>query len=243
MPAVLAAAAALRVSYRRLLAAAAGAGTVALGLFPLLTARPGAVALGLWAAYLLRKGYLLVQAQRAVRQLRLEAQFVAHAFEAEALRRCLCRDDHLWAKSRALHGLRALLTSSEQPTHGITAWRLRGQYHRAFRRRLPAPALFDLLLALALLWSVAWVVGSHAFATLPAGWGLFAMPLLLLAEGIHLLMRRRLRRQLARLAHALSRWTLRSGVVEALRGDASAQPYRHTLLYRAPAWFHAPLVS
>lgn len=220
---------ALRAAQQRLGGWQAVAAVAALGLlFPLFYAAAGwllGAVLLVWAAHFGRKVYGAWHAWRAARQTRLERRLVQHAFSGEALRRCLHRDDHLWAGSLAFRGLRLMDTYPQQPARAAAA---RRQFRHALEPLHPPAPGVDAALA-----------GALALATLGLGaasssvLGAPALVALLVAEGVGWALRAPLHRPLRRLVWALSAWGAATMEAAAPPGRA----YEHTPLYYARPWF------
>ena len=236
---------ALRAAHRRLwMAAAVGTGASAV-LLPLAYLLPApawerAALGGLAVLYLACKSYRLYRGRRTVRRLRLERCFIGHSFSGHQLRRCLQQRGHLWAHSytvRALRRLRArpspsLLVTSEKRE------RVRAEYRRALKGLCPPRLCAELPLGLLLAGSVLFVgAATGSGSGLHVG-GVCAL-VLVGAEGAQALCCYRARNAFARLASALADWTLARSVYDLLHGRALGS-YRHTPLYRAPAWFAGP---
>ena len=237
----------LRTAYWRLWHGAAVSGGAALGLLPLIYVLPGwprAALSMLLVLHLANTARRLRVGWKAVRQLRLEGCFIGHSFDGRQLRCCLQRRGHLWTHSYTVRALRRLMA---RPLSSLlVTGKKRRRVHAEYQRTLEAmrPARFSIGLPLGVLLTGG-VLASliDAAYLLPAAWplrlGLASALVLLGAEGVQVLFRRRARRFFDNLTDALADWTLARSVYDLLHGR-QPDSYRHTPLYRAPAWFAAP---
>ena len=229
----------LRETYRRFMWIALTGGLLAAGLSSLLFypsySTQRAVLLGpLLLVYVLRKGYLWQRGRQAVRQLRLEEQFLRQGLEPAQLRQCLYGYDHLWSRSLTLQGLQSIL---DNPLPRLLRpqekkKRIRTQYHRVLLPlRLPA---FNLDLTLCLLFFGTWLflVGPQNLSLLSA-----AAPLLMLTvEGLQAVFQRRLHAAFDHAEQSLCHWTLAHRFDEML-STMRNQLYIHRSLYQVRPWF------
>jgi hypothetical protein len=239
----------LRTAHRRLwLAAAVGTGA-AVGLLPLVYVLPvpawqRAVLGGLALLYLACKGYRLHRARQTVQRLRLESCFIGHSFSGRQLRRCLRRRGHLWTHSYTVRALRRLM-ARPLPNLLVTPEK-RQRVHAEYRRALEGLCPSRLCAGLPLGLLLAGGVFTGAAATGGVGgslWllraGLACALVLVGAEGTRALCCYRAQDAFTRLTDALAGWTLARSVHKLLHGR-TPDSYRHTPLYRAPAWFAGP---
>lgn len=198
----------------------------------------------LLAAYLIRKGYTGFKAQRAVRQFRLEEQFLRQNLGPMQLRQCLFEKNHLWQRSLVLRGLKGilarplprLLRSQEKER------RVRRQFnHTLSFFQLPAynpDILFTLVLFAA--WFI--LLGSQAppgtwtptYTAVTASAGaMFALELL------QFILQRKLLARYDETEEALYNWTVSQRFEQTLR-TIHHQLYTHRALYQAQPWFTSP---
>ncbi len=186
------------------------------------------------AGYLWRKISQITRTRQAVKQLRLEEQFVRHCPAPEHVLTCIRRPTHLWRRSLTLKGLKALLAHPPARRLPLEDQRRYVRYHyiRAFTPLWSRFILVDLLLlaAVGLLWL--WFV-PEALLQAPslevlAGAGLLLV--ILVAEIIQVVLQADLRGGFEHLATLLSDWTLAQPLEEILLREKT---YRHTALYRA----------
>jgi len=185
--------------------------------------------------YLQRKIGQVVRARRAVKQLRLEEQFVRHLPAPTQVLTCMHRPDHLWAHSLTLKALKALFANPPVPRLSVEDKPrfVRRHYIRSFTPLWPSRIPVDLLWfsALGLFWL--WVV-PEALLQAPSSDVLASAGLLLIilgAEALQIVLQADLRGGLEHLATLLSDWTLAQDFpLDMVR----EKPYRHTSLYRSP---------
>lgn len=182
--------------------------------------------------YVGHKLYHLYWTRWAIRQLRLEAQFLLHGPTPEELATCLRRTTHLWTKSLTFKGLKTLTT---HPLRKHDApQRLTAQFRRCFQRAFPARLPLNLLAFATVLFVWMW-----------AAWPLFAQPLsasllvsgallliLLVAEVIQAVLCADLRDGVKALMEMLSAWTFDQDL-DGVFQEASQKSYRHTSHYRS----------
>ena len=184
--------------------------------------------------YVLRKGYLWQRSRQAVRQLRLEEQFLRQGLEPAQLRQCLYGYDHLWSRSLTLQGLQSILASplprlllpQEKKNRILT------QYHRVLLPlRLP---VLNVDLTLYLLFFGIWLflVGPQNLSLLPTA----AALLMLVAEGMQALFQSRLHTAFDHAEQSLCHWTLAHRFDDML-STMRNQLYIHRSLYQVRPWF------
>ncbi|MCH8960467.1 MAG: hypothetical protein IH820_03890 [Bacteroidetes bacterium] len=184
--------------------------------------------------YLRRKVGQIVRARQAVKQLRLEEQFVRHCPAPKHVLTCTRRPNHLWTRSLTLKGSQALLAHPPAPRLPLEDQRryVRHHYIRAFTPLWPPSTPVDLLwfAALGLFWF--WFV-PEALLQAPSLGVLACAGLLLVilvAEIIQVVLQADLRGGFEHLATLLSDWTLAQPLeLHTIR----EKTYRHTALYRA----------
>ena len=242
-----AAVASLRTAFRALWHRAAVGAVAVLGLLPLIYMLPAPgwqrAALGAGCLlYLIAKGYRLHAAWQSVRQLRLEGCFIGHSFDGYQLRQCLRRRGHLWTHSYTVRALRRLMARplSNLLMTGQKRRRVREEYEHALERLRPfllSPGLPLGVLLIGALLAVA-AGAADTLATWPLRAGLASALVLIGTETMQAVARHRARRSFGRLLDGLADWTLARSVHDLLRERrGAAASYRHTPLYRAPAWF------
>lgn len=186
------------------------------------------------AGYLRRKISQITRTRQAVKQLRLEEQFVRHCPAPEHMLTCTRRSNHLWTRSLTLKGLKALLAhppARQLPLEDQRRY-VRHHYIRAFTPLGPPSILVDLLwfaaLGLLLLWFVPEAPLQASSPGVLAGAGLLLV--ILVAEIIQVVLQADLRGGFEHLATLLSDWTLAQPLeLHTFR----EKTYRHTALYRA----------
>jgi hypothetical protein len=193
--------------------------------------------------YLGAKGYRLRKAHKAVRQLRLEECFIGLSFDGQQLRRCVQRRGHLWTHSYTVRALRRLMMRP-LPSLLLTDkkhQRVGREYRHTLDRMRPSRLTAGLLLAVLLAGGVlAGVLGTVGpLPAWPLRLGLASVLVVLVAEAAQVGYRHRARRFFERLTETLTDWTLAHSVYDLLHGRQPTS-YRHTPLYRAPAWFATP---
>lgn len=186
--------------------------------------------------YLRRKIGRITRARKAIKQLRLEEQFVRYCPVPKHLLTCTRRPNHLWTHSLALKSLKTLLANP--PTRRLPVEDkhdyVRRHYVRSFHSLSPSPIPVDLLWfsALGLLWL--WILPETLLqAPSPdvlTGAGLLLV--ILVAEIIQVVLQADLRGGFEHLATLLSDWTLAEPLEETLH-TVREQSYRHTSLYRS----------
>ena len=184
--------------------------------------------------YLRRKVGQIVRARRAVKQLRLEEQFVRHRPAPKHVLTCTRRPNHLWAQSLTLKGLKALFANPPArrlPVEDKQRY-IRRHYIRSFNPLWPSRIPVDLLWfsALGLFWL--WVV-PEALLQAPSSGVLAGVGLLLVilgAEALQIVLQADLRGGFEHLATLLSDWTLAQPFTLHMVRE---KPYRHTSLYRS----------
>ena len=186
------------------------------------------------AGYLRRKISQIARARQAVKQLRLEEQFVRHCPAPEHVLTCTRRPNHLWIRSLTLKGLKALLAHPPARRLPLEDQRryIRHHYIRALTPLWPPSILVDLL------WFAA--VGLLLLSFVPEAplqtpsWGVLAgaglLLVILVAEIIQVVLQADLQGGFEHLATLLSDWTLSQPLEETLLREKT---YRHTALYRS----------
>lgn len=196
-------------------------------LFLLRTSYPHGTALWLVAAALtLLRLVQLYQARRRLQQISLEAHLLQQPLTADTLATCLQRQDHLWAQSAVLQGLRA---AHAQPSPG----RLRPdehlrQFHTLFSDHLGAlrpPLLRPNLLVVGVLLAL-WIFDAEPGAVL-LRYGLALLGVLLGVELIESRLAWKAQDALDGLALGLSTWALDQPAPAPPR----PHPYHHERLY------------
>ncbi len=232
---------ALRRQIRRLQRVVASGTLATLGASAALLTTPRAgwmsfVLLLALAGYLQRKVRQVIRAHRAVKQLRLEEQFVRHGPAPAEVLTCVRRRNHLWTQSLTLKALKELLSPSPRVLNGDTRRQVRRQYRRSFGALRPARVPVDLLWFCGLLggWFVA--VPEALFQQPPPALLLGAALLLpvLLAEVLQAVLQADLRDGFDDFTALLSDWTM-AREFEATLQAARRKHYRHTPLYRVVA--------
>ena len=229
----------LRETYRRLMWIALTGSLLTAGLsgllfYPSYSTQRAALLGPLLLVYVLRKGYLWQRGRRAVRQLRLEEQFLRQGLEPAQLRQCLYGYDHLWSRSLTLQGLQSILASPLPrlllPQEKKS--RILAQYHRVLLPlHLPS---FNVDLLLYALFSGIWLflTGPQNLSLLPAA----ALLLMLAVEGLQALLQRRLHAAFDHAEQSLCHWTLAHRFDDML-STMRNQLYIHRSLYQVRPWF------
>ena len=237
---ILAATAILRQHYRRLRSIGLLGTITALGLVPLVLYMPRPD----WARYTLlslvclyagRKAVQYLRARSALKQLSMEEHFLRYGCARGRVEKCIKNDEHLWARSCTLSGLKGVMA------HPITTDmvgdekrnRVYRQFKRAFEALAPTHAFLDvgLLGVVVFILSTAPSIGVDLRAILFQA-GFLALAIAWVAESSHLMIRRRLLETLPRFFTALTDWTIRQAFHAAVQAS-----YSHRLLYFAQPWF------
>lgn len=193
--------------------------------------------------YLQRKVRRVLWARHAVKQLRLEEQFVRHGPAPEDVLTCMRRYNHLWTQSLTLKGLKGLRKNHPAASLPAPARQARvGQhYTQAFESLRPSRVPADLiwLAAVGLLWL--WFAPEALLQTMtpPVFVGLALLLVILVAEAVQAILCADVRDGIAHVADLLSTWTL-TPAFETLFA-VHAKPYRHTALYRS--WMVPPTTT
>lgn len=192
------------------------------------------------AGYLQRKVRRVFWARRALKQLRLEEQFLRHSPKTAHVLTCLRRYNHLWTQSLTLKSLKALAKDRPSPALPTSTKQAHIYWHftRSFKPLRPAHLPADLVwfIAVGLLWL--WFVPEAVLSIMPAPVfaGLALLLLILTAEVIQFILSADLRDSFIPFATLLSAWTLTHDYETAFE-TVDEKPYRHTALYRS--WIYA----
>lgn len=191
--------------------------------------------------YALRKGLLSFRTHQAVKQLRLEQQFVQHGPSPLHITPCLRHRQHLWHNSMIMKALESFLArpsifiDERTKTHHLQE-RFQDSIHSLRPVQIPTDLIW--LFSILMLWLGA-VPGSLAQTSplsILAALGLFVA--LLLAELYQTVLCFGLHDGFSDLVHHLTRWTLARKFEEKMLSPT--RKYRHVLLYRAPALLISP---
>lgn len=189
------------------------------------------------AGYVGHKVYRFVHGRRLGRRFRLEELFVVHSPDAAQVRRCEKLPSTLWTNSLTLRSLQALVRTARDDAieDDEAAERVASTFTRILAPlqlpRLNAGSL--VLMGVVLTWHVAFPPDlSLVYAA-----SVLLISLMAAVEIYLTVVRLRQRRHVGRLVEALADWTL-AHYTELL--TSPERPYRHTLHYRAPAWFARP---
>jgi len=195
--------------------------------------------------YVVCKARQCIQARTAIKQMRLEQQFVLYSYDMEQLYACIRSADHLWKQSCILTGLRSNIDQPRPPflQEAEKRQRVHDYFIRAFKKLHPRRFNFDPIL----LFLIAGGLINHGFVLL--SWtsiivqvGLLALVIVVVTEIICSVFNQKLLLTFRHFEDALTQWTLES-IYDAI-APPDYRPYRHRLLYSARAWFtNAPVSS
>jgi hypothetical protein len=241
---VLASAAHLRTAFRRLQSAAVVQGIAVMGLIPLVYYGPRLVSvrallLLLVAAYFVRKVIQYAWATRAMKQLRMETQFIRYSHDPQYLGRCVRYSDHLWTRSCVLIGLKGVLAGPTQDLVMTDEKRRRvGQHYlrvlkpvRPRRAHIDLGILLTIVFLLSLTPKIPFEPGLLVFQA-----GLVGLLLSTTAEVLQSIIQRDLTLGFDGFIEALVTWTLSDRLQKEMRPQ-SAGSYTHRLLYQSYPWF------
>lgn len=206
---------------------------------PAFESRPLLPVGGLLLIYGLRKTYLFFQTRRALRQSRLEVQFLRQRWEPRALQQCLYRTDHFWHQSLILRALRSILAHPlpAQLAEPEVKRRLQRSFRKALRPlRLPQLNL-DGVLYLAALGT--WLALHEPGQTSIWQYGLIAGATTLVGvlEALQAHRQWLLRSHNRAMRDALCQWVRAKRFHAALRTIEQPE-YTHSILYQARPWFN-----
>lgn len=232
----------LRRAFQRTKQTALLSSALALGLVPMLflPAAPGWARLGtglLLGLYWIAKSARHQQAHLAIKQLRMEAQFVQHHLTSFHLYLCLHERNHLWRPSLVLQSLEAIL---DDPLPSLLPdaekqRRLAERYRRAFASLQPARFNLDLG-----AWALTVAAAAFTLGAPPASFAGYLAAATALAVLIAEAYQSRLTWQLHagfnRLYTRLATWTFTENFEQLILGH-DVKPYTHTLLYAVRPWF------
>ena len=195
--------------------------------------------------YLICKSYQFVRAHQAIKQMRLEQQFMLYSHHPEQLYRCLQNPDHLWNRSCILTGLKSI-TSRPLPVllrAEEKKRRAHQQFDSVFNKLRPSVLIIDSILLLLIMGGLV----SHplipiSLVTLMFQAGLLAIGIAFISEIGCLILRQKALLILERFEDALTEWTLETQYSEIIL-QSIAKPYRHKLLYSSRAWFNHTSIS
>ncbi len=238
---VLASAAILRRPFSRLRYLGLLGTACSVGLIPLVLHMPESTGgrYGLLVVVCLFAGRKVVQYFRghaALKQISMEEHFLRYIATGGSIQKCVENENHMWARSRILGGLRTLATN-RFPSNMLVSERHQRVLHRyqhAFQELMPRSSLPDILLILVFGIMLALTPTSDVdFGAFIYQAGFLALIVAVIGEGSHLIVNRRLHEGLNRLFQTLTDWTIREGLQKLERTG----PYAHHLHYFAPPWF------
>lgn len=193
--------------------------------------------------FLVRKLHQERWARRAIKQLRLEEQFIQHGPLPEEVLTCVRRRHHLWTQSLTLRSLENLLAAppSALLRPSVREAKAGAAFRKGFKAIRPARLPLDVLLFMMLTAFWLFAVPEALLATPSAGvlLGVLAWVPALAAEIILLVLLSDLRGGFATLTHHLGAWTL-ARQFDALVEAAQEHTYRHTRVYHARHLVRSP---
>ena len=186
--------------------------------------------------YTHRKLRQVFWARRAVKQLRLEEQFLRHGPTPEQVLTCTRRYDHLWTQSLTLKGLKTLFERPQGASlPGSTPQNpLDDPYTRAFKTLRPSPWPGALIWFAALSLGWLWVVPDALLHDMPPliFTGLTLLLLILVAEVVQQILCADLSDGFDHFLTLLNAWA-HTHAFDTAFDTVREKPYRHTALYRS----------